>query len=291
MKRLRRSDSSMMVASRSALASSSSDFARSRSAPAAPSTAASGVLRSCEIDVSSAERRRSVSATRRTRSMSSTRCTRSIASAPWSLSASSSRRCSARTSGPAASLEMPRMPTAPRPVRIGRNSHLAPGSASESAPGGPVLLPGPLGRGQIALLEPVLRRIARLDRDRRLLGKQQHHAHLQHGRDLVRGRPQHVVERAGAGELAAERIERLDRAHALVRRHRLHAAARRQVGDDEAQRGEQRERRDVGGIGDRERVERRQEEEVVGERCRGAGRPATATARSAQQCRRSPSGR
>ena len=46
-----------------------------------PSTAASGVFRSCEIDVSKAERSRSVSALRLTRSISSTRNTRSIASA------------------------------------------------------------------------------------------------------------------------------------------------------------------------------------------------------------------
>ena len=81
MNRLSRSASSMMVASRSALAASSSDAPMSRSAPAAPSTEASGVLRSCEIEVRSAERRRSVSIVRLTRSMSSTRRTRSIASA------------------------------------------------------------------------------------------------------------------------------------------------------------------------------------------------------------------
>ena len=46
---------------------------RSRSVPAEPSTAASGVFRSCEIEVSSAERSRSVSTVRLTRSMSSTR--------------------------------------------------------------------------------------------------------------------------------------------------------------------------------------------------------------------------
>ena len=49
---------------------------------AAPSTEASGVLRSCEIEVNSAERNRSDSTVRLTRSMSSTSSTRSIASAP-----------------------------------------------------------------------------------------------------------------------------------------------------------------------------------------------------------------
>ena len=52
-----------------------------RKVVAEPSTAASGVFKSCEIEVSSAERRRSVSIVRLTRSMSSTSRTRSIASA------------------------------------------------------------------------------------------------------------------------------------------------------------------------------------------------------------------
>ena len=46
---------------------------RSRKVPPAPRMAASGVLRSWEIEVSSAERRRSVSTVRLTRSMSATR--------------------------------------------------------------------------------------------------------------------------------------------------------------------------------------------------------------------------
>ena len=64
---------------------------RSRMVEAAPSTEANGVLRSCEIEVKSAARKRSDSTVRLTRSMSSTSCTRSIASAPWSTSASSKR--------------------------------------------------------------------------------------------------------------------------------------------------------------------------------------------------------
>ena len=82
MKRLSRSDSSMIVASSSAFSPSLSLSERSRIVPAEPSTEASGVLRSCEIDVSSAERSRSVSAVRSMRSMFSTSCTRSMASAP-----------------------------------------------------------------------------------------------------------------------------------------------------------------------------------------------------------------
>src|SRR5262249_59221100 len=52
-----------------------------RNAPAAPKTAASGVRRSCEIEVKSAERNRSASVARLARSRSSTRRTRSMASA------------------------------------------------------------------------------------------------------------------------------------------------------------------------------------------------------------------
>ena len=107
---------------------------------AAPSTEASGVLRSCEIEVNSAERNRSDSTVRLTRSMSSTSSTRSIASAPWSISASSRRRWSGVSSGPVRSLSMPMTPIGPRPVRIGRNSRLAPGSVSEPRPAGRSLL-------------------------------------------------------------------------------------------------------------------------------------------------------
>ena len=134
MKRLSRSDSSITVASSSAFSPSPSLPPRSRSVLAEPSTAASGVFRSCEIEVSSAERSRSVSTVRLTRSMSSTSRTRSTASAPWSINASSSRRSSGVSSGPCLSLSMPTTPIAPRPVRIGRNRRLAPGSVSEPRP-------------------------------------------------------------------------------------------------------------------------------------------------------------
>ena len=134
MKRLSRSDSSIMVPTSSTFCSSVSAPARSRSVPAAPRIAASGVLRSWEIEVSSAVRSRSVSMVRFARSMSSTRWTRSMASALWSISASSSRRSSGVSRGPGLSLSMPIMPIGPRPVRIGRNSRLAPGSVSEPRP-------------------------------------------------------------------------------------------------------------------------------------------------------------
>ena len=92
-----------------------------------------------------------------------------------------------------------------------------------AAAGGAIVLPGPVGGGEIGLVERVLRRIAGLDGDRAVLRQQQHDAHLQHQRGLVGGRPEHVVERADARELAAEGVERLggarpaDRGTAWVR--------------------------------------------------------------------------
>ena len=111
MKRLSRSDFVDDGRQQIGLLAVAERVAKGRAAfPPTPSTAASGVLRSCEIEVSSAERRRSVSAVRLARSMSSTRWTRSIASALWSISASSRRRWSGVSSGPGLSLSMPTTP-------------------------------------------------------------------------------------------------------------------------------------------------------------------------------------
>ena len=139
MNRLSRSDSSTIVVSNSLFCASLRLAPRSRMVPAEPRIAASGVFRSCEMDVSKAERSLSVSMVRLARSMSSTRCTRSIASAPWSISASSSRRWSGVSKAPCLSLSMPMMPTMPRLVRIGRNRRLAPGKVSEPRPAGRLL--------------------------------------------------------------------------------------------------------------------------------------------------------
>ena len=167
---------------------------------------------------------------------------------------------------------------------------LGAGQRIGAAPGRPIVLPGPFGRGEIGLVEHVLRRIAGLHRDRAVLRQQQHDAHLQHQRGLIGGRPQHVVERADAGELAAERIERLGRARARHRGDRLRAHARRDVGDDDRHDDEEDERRDVGRIGDREGVDRRQEEEIVAERRRDAGDQRRPQADSAPRRRRPRSG-
>ena len=106
---------------------------------------------------------------------------------------------------------------------------LGAGQRVGAAPGGPVVLPRPFGGREIRVVERVLGRIAGLDGDRAVLRQQQHDAHLQHQRGLIGGRPQHVVERADAGQLAAEGVERLRRARALVRGHGLRAHARGDV--------------------------------------------------------------
>ncbi len=148
---------------------------------------------------------------------------------------------------------------------------LGAGQRVGAAAGGAVVLPGPFRRGEVGVVERVFRRIARLHRDGAVARQQQHDAHFQHQRGLIGGRPQHVVERAGAGELAAEGVKRFDGAHAGLRRHRLHAAARGDVGDDDGDEGEQSEGRDIVRIGDGERVDRRQKEKVVGQRRHDAG--------------------
>ena len=230
MNRLSRSDSSMIVASRSACSLSESLFGQVlQRAPAAPSIAASGVFRSCEIEVSSAERRRSVSIERLARSMSSTRWTRSMASAAWSISASSRRRSSGVSSGPGLSLSMPIDADRAAAGAHRQEQALGAGQGVGAAPGGAVVLPGPFRGGEVGLVEHVLGRIAGLDRDRAVLGQQQDDAHLQHQGDLIGGRPQHVVERADAGELAAEGIERFGGPGPRGRGHGLGADARGEI--------------------------------------------------------------
>ena len=139
------------------------------------------------------------------------------------------------------------------------------------AAGGAVLLPGPAGGGEVGLLERILRRVAGLDGDGAVLGQQQHDPHLQHQRRLVGGGPERIVEGADAGQLAAEGVERLDGAHALQRRDGVGAPARGHVGDDDGNHREEHERRHIGGVGDGEGVDRRQEEEVVAQRGRHGG--------------------
>ena len=184
--------------------------------------------RSCEIEVSSAERSRSVSASSARGRHPRPELTRSIASAAWSASASSSRCWSGVSSGPGSSRSMPTTPTAPRPVRIGRNSRLAPGSVSAPRPAGAVLLPAPFRRGEIGVVQRVLGRIAGAHRDRArpraAAGRRAPSASARSGSAVAHSRSSSVDD---AGELAAELIELLGRPRALPRRDRLARARAR----------------------------------------------------------------
>ena len=97
---------------------------------------ASGVRRSCDTEVSMAERSRSRSAPRRAWSMSSARVSRSMAMAAWLPTASSSRRSDAPSSRPSFSGSTPITPIAERLVRIGTNSQRPPGRVSVPRPVG-----------------------------------------------------------------------------------------------------------------------------------------------------------
>ncbi len=166
---------------------------------------------------------------------------------------------------------MPTTPMAPRPVRIGRNKPLCAGQRVGTASGGSIVLPRPLRRCDIGLVEHVLRRVADLDGDRSVLRQQDDHAHVQHQCGLVGRRPQHVVEGTDAGELAAEGIKRLQRAYAPMCDDGLRASARGKMRHDNGDYRKEQERRDIDRVGNRERVDRRQEEEVVTQRGCDAG--------------------
>ena len=130
--------------------------------------------------------------------------------------------------------------------------------------------PRPVGGGEVRFVEVVLRRVAHLDADDAIIRQQQHDTHLQHQRDLIGRRPQHIIQLRGARQLAAERIKRLGGAHAIQRRDRLRADARGDIRHHKRDQHEKEKRRDVGRIGDGECVDRRQKEEVVAQRRRHA---------------------
>ncbi len=139
-----------------------------------------------------------------------------------------------------------------------------------TAPRRAIVAPGPVRRREIGLVELVFRRIAGLHGKHAVLRQQQHHAHLQHQRGLVRARPQHIVKRRGARELAAEGIELLGGPDPADRGVGLRAHPRRDVGHQDCDHHKKDEGRDIGRIGDGEGVDRRQKKEVVAER-RGDG--------------------
>ena len=81
---------------------------------------------------------------------------------------------------------------------------LGAGQRIGAATGGVVVFPRPSRGGEIGVVKDVFRRIAGLDRDRTVLGQQQHDPHFQQQGGLIGGGPKDVVERSGAGKLAAE---------------------------------------------------------------------------------------
>ena len=97
----------------------------------------------------------------------------------------------------------------------GQIEPLGAGQRVGAAAGGAVVLPGPAGGGDVGLGQRVVGRIAGLDGDRAVFRQKQHDAQLQHRGDLEGGGPQHVVERAGAGELLGEEVEVLRRPRPL----------------------------------------------------------------------------
>ncbi len=133
-KRVSRSASSCTVPSSSSRVCASNVGQNFRKLVIEPMMEASGVFRSCEIEVSSAARKRSVSPVTRASSMPAASEMRSIATAAWSASASSRRRSSGDSSVLSFGRSSPMTPTSPRSVRSGRNRRLAPGSVSEERP-------------------------------------------------------------------------------------------------------------------------------------------------------------
>ena len=145
------------------------------------------------------------------------------------------------------------------------------GQRIRAAARGAIVAPRPVRGRKVGLVELVLRGIAGLHGDDAVLGQQQHHAHPEHQRGLIGGRPQHVVQRRGARELAAEGVERLRGPHPADREVGLRAHPRGDIGDQYRDQHEEKERRDIGRIGDREIMHRRQEEKIVAQRGRDAG--------------------
>ena len=149
---------------------------------------------------------------------------------------------------------------------------LGAGERIGTAAGGAVVLPGPLRRREVGAVENVLRRIPGLHRDGALFRQQQHHAHFEHQRRLIGRRPQHVVERRCAGELAAEGIERLGRSCPVHRRHRLRTAACGDVRDQHCDDRKEAEGGEICRVGKRKPKIGRDEKRVIADRGRYAGK-------------------
>ena len=215
----------------------------------APMIEASGVRRSCDTEVSMAERRRSRSAPSRAWSISSASVSRSMATAAW-LPTASSRRCSeapSRLASFAAARRSRR--SAERLVRIGTNSQRPPGKVS---------VPRPVGRSashdqraaarSASLSSPsggkaALRSSCRFRRA--LLRHQDHDLGVEQAGQMGDDDPQQVVEVDDAGDLAAEGIELGGGARLAPRRLGLRARARGERAGGDRHEHEEEQRQEV----------------------------------------------
>src|SRR5262249_25314209 len=169
-------------------------------------------------------------------------------------------------SGPGLSLSIPIIPIAPRPVCIGRNRRFAPGSVSEPRPAGRLLSHVQVAAARSAGSSvssgggPALTGIEPVSGSRRKT------PHFRIKGSLETGGPEDVGEVGCTGELPVERIEQFGRARSGHRHDGLRAHARSNIENNNRHGNKEEERRYVRRIGDRERIDRRQEKEIVTQR-------------------------
>ena len=234
---------------------------------------ASGVRRSCEIEVKRAARSRSVSASTRA----------SVEPLGQRDALDRHRRLIAKRVEQA-----PLVGGQQRPRRFAVDADHADRAAAGAqrqeqplaarqgvgaAPGGAVVLPGPARRRHVGGVELVLGRIAGGDLEALPVPDrhQQDSAHVQHRGDLKGRRPQQIVERADPGDLAAEGVKLGRRFGPRPRGHHLSAGRSGQIADDNRDDQKKEQRNDIFRVSDRERVKRWQKEEVVSEYAKDAG--------------------
>ena len=86
---------------------------------------------------------------------------------------------------------------------------LCAGQGVGAAAGGMIVFPSPFRRGEIGVIKGVFGRITGLHCDRSVFWQKNDDPNLQEQRGLISGRPEHIVEGAGAGQFAAEGIKRI----------------------------------------------------------------------------------
>ncbi len=173
--------------------------------------------------------------------------------------------------------------TLPLGLEADDRRHAAAGMHGKEKPAGPAMRlalvargavagPAPAGSGEIGFAQAAGRRVRRReDRFAALREQKQHDLEVQHQGDVVGARPEQILEGDGVVELAAEEIELLGGLGPLARGDRLAAHPRGEVADDDRHDHEGDHRDHILRVGDRRGVERRQEEEVVGDHAEQAG--------------------